>query len=82
ANAREMLKNAPNILLDEPTTALHSEVELANQETHDDMMKGKTEIAIAHRLSTIPAMHPLILMDNGPIIEQPSHTELHTTNPT
>ncbi|RMT49008.1 hypothetical protein ALP47_200103 [Pseudomonas savastanoi] len=46
------------------------------------MMKGKTVIAIAHRLSTIAAMDRLIVMDNGRIIEQGSHTELLSSNGT
>ncbi|KPX42511.1 ABC transporter ATP-binding/permease protein [Pseudomonas syringae pv. helianthi] len=82
AIARVMLKNAPILLLDEATSALDSEVEVAIQESLDDMMKGKTVIAIAHRLSTIAAMDRLIVMDNGRIIEQGSHTELLSSNGT
>jgi len=71
-----MLKNAPILLLDEATSALDSEVEVAIQESLDEMMKGKTVIAIAHRLSTIAAMDRLIVMDQGRIIEQGTHAEL------
>jgi ATP-binding cassette subfamily B multidrug efflux pump len=76
AIARVMLKNAPILLLDEATSALDSEVEVAIQESLDEMMQGKTVIAIAHRLSTIAAMDRLIVMDEGRIIEQGTHTEL------
>ncbi|RMN87508.1 ABC transporter ATP-binding/permease protein [Pseudomonas coronafaciens pv. coronafaciens] len=76
AIARVMLKNAPILLLDEATSALDSEVEVAIQESLDDMMQGKTVIAIAHRLSTIAAMDRLIVMDDGRIIEQGTHSEL------
>ena len=76
AIARVMLKNAPILLLDEATSALDSEVEVAIQESLDEMMEGKTVIAIAHRLSTIAAMDRLIVMDQGRIIEQGSHAEL------
>ncbi|WP_416424326.1 ABC transporter ATP-binding protein [Pseudomonas sp. App30] len=76
AIARVMLKNAPILLLDEATSALDSEVEVAIQESLDEMMQGKTVIAIAHRLSTIAAMDRLIVMDEGQIIEQGSHAEL------
>ncbi|RMU98616.1 ABC transporter ATP-binding/permease protein, partial [Pseudomonas coronafaciens pv. coronafaciens] len=58
------------------TSALDSEVEVAIQESLDDMMQGKTVIAIAHRLSTIAAMDRLIVMDDGRIIEQGTHSEL------
>jgi ATP-binding cassette subfamily B multidrug efflux pump len=76
AIARVMLKNAPILLLDEATSALDSEVEVAIQESLDEMMQGKTVIAIAHRLSTIAAMDRLIVMDDGRIIEQGTHSEL------
>ncbi|QXH54777.1 ABC transporter ATP-binding protein [Pseudomonas maumuensis] len=82
AIARVMLKNAPILLLDEATSALDSEVEVAIQESLDDMMQGKTVIAIAHRLSTIAAMDRLIVMDEGRIIEQGSHAELLEKNGT
>lgn len=82
AIARVMLKNAPILLLDEATSALDSEVEVAIQESLDDMMQGKTVIAIAHRLSTIAAMDRLIVMDDGRIIEQGTHAELLNKNGT
>ncbi|MFS0828508.1 ABC transporter ATP-binding protein [Pseudomonas phoenicis] len=82
AIARVMLKDAPILLLDEATSALDSEVEVAIQESLDEMMQGKTVIAIAHRLSTIAAMDRLIVMDNGRIIEQGSHAELLASNGT
>ena len=40
------------------------------------LMEGKTVVAIAHRLSTIAAMDRLIVMDQGRIVEQGTHTEL------
>ncbi len=82
AIARVMLKNAPILLLDEATSALDSEVELAIQESLNDMMEGKTVIAIAHRLSTIAAMDRLIVMDQGRIVEQGTHAELLALNGT
>ncbi|WKV87222.1 ABC transporter ATP-binding protein/permease [Pseudomonas sp. B21_DOA] len=82
AIARVMLKNAPILLLDEATSALDSEVEVAIQESLDEMMQGKTVIAIAHRLSTIAAMDRLIVMDEGRIIEQGTHVQLLEKNGT
>jgi len=82
AIARVMLKNAPILLLDEATSALDSEVEVAIQESLDEMMKDKTVIAIAHRLSTIAAMDRLIVMDQGRIIEQGTHADLLEKNGT
>ncbi len=76
AIARVLLKNAPILVLDEATSALDSEVEAAIQESLTTLMAGKTVIAIAHRLSTIAAMDRLIVMDEGRIVEQGTHTEL------
>ena len=76
AIARVMLKDAPILLLDESTSALDSEVEAAIQASLYRLMEGKTVVAIAHRLSTIAAMDRLIVLDQGRIVEQGTHTEL------
>jgi ATP-binding cassette, subfamily B, multidrug efflux pump len=76
AIARVMLKDAPILIMDEATSALDSEVEQAIQENLYRLMENKTVIAIAHRLSTIAALDRLIVMDNGKIVEDGSHSEL------
>ncbi|MGZ3215696.1 ABC transporter ATP-binding protein [Paracoccus sp. T5] len=76
AIARVALKDAPILILDEATSALDSEVEAAIQSRLDALMQGKTVIAIAHRLSTIAAMDRLVVMDQGRIVEQGTHSEL------
>ncbi len=76
AIARVLLKNAPILILDEATSALDSEVEAAIQTSLSTLMAGKTVIAIAHRLSTIAAMDRLVVMDEGRIVEEGSHTDL------
>lgn len=76
AIARVVLKDAPILLLDEATSALDSEVEQAIQDSLYSLMEGKTVVAIAHRLSTIAAMDRLIVMDEGRIVEEGTHTEL------
>jgi ATP-binding cassette, subfamily B, multidrug efflux pump len=76
AIARVILKNAPILVLDEATSALDSEVEAAIQEQLSSLMQGKTVIAIAHRLSTIARMDRLIILDQGRIIEEGTHTDL------
>ncbi|MEO0773777.1 MAG: ATP-binding cassette domain-containing protein, partial [Pseudomonadota bacterium] len=74
--ARVILKDAPILLLDEATSALDSEVEAAIQQTLYGMMEGKTVIAIAHRLSTIAQMDRIIVMDQGRIVEDGTHSDL------
>ena len=76
AIARVLLKDAPILILDEATSALDSEVEAAIRENLYKLMRGKTVIAIAHRLSTIAAMDRLVVLEEGRILEEGSHTAL------
>jgi len=80
ALARAILKDAPVLVLDEATSALDSEVEAQIQTALERVMDGKTVIAIAHRLSTIARMDRIVVMDQGRIVEQGSHTELLAHN--
>lgn len=79
ALARVILKDAPILLLDEATSALDSEVEAAIQSTLATMMQGKTVIAIAHRLSTIAQMDRIVVMRDGQVVEDGTHTSLLNT---
>lgn len=76
ALARAILKNAPILILDEATSSLDSESEKLIQDSLDALMKGKTTIVIAHRLSTIQKMDRIIVLEEGEIVEQGSHTAL------
>jgi ATP-binding cassette subfamily B multidrug efflux pump len=76
ALARVILKDAPILVLDEATSSLDSEVEVAIQEELLDLMEGKTVIAIAHRLSTIARMDRLVVLEAGRIVEEGTHAEL------
>jgi ATP-binding cassette subfamily B protein len=76
AIARAILKDAPILLLDEATSALDSESEHLIQLALTKLMKGRTTIVIAHRLSTIQKMDRIVVMEDGAISEQGSHTTL------
>ncbi len=76
AIARAILKDAPILVLDEATSALDSESEKLIQASLDDLMKNRTSIVIAHRLSTIAKLDRIIVLENGSIVEDGSHTQL------
>lgn len=74
--ARAMLKDAPIIILDEPSAALDTESEVAVQHAIDRLVRDKTVIVIAHRLSTIAAADRILVVDKGVIFEQGTHAAL------
>jgi len=78
--ARAILKNAPIVILDEPTAALDTESEVAVQRAIDALVRDRTVIVIAHRLSTIVGADTILVFDEGRLAEQGSHAGLLATN--
>lgn len=76
AIARAILKDAPILILDEATSALDSESEKLIQQALTKLMKGRTSIVIAHRLSTIARLDRIMVLDDGKIAEQGTHSQL------
>jgi subfamily B ATP-binding cassette protein MsbA len=76
AIARALLKNAPLLLLDEPTAALDSESEREVQKALDALREGRTTIVVAHRLQTIIGADRIFVIDAGVAVESGSHAEL------
>ena len=74
--ARALLKNAPVVILDEPTAALDTQSEVAVQQAIDALIRDKTVIVIAHRLSTVSGADNIAVMENGRIAEQGTHAAL------
>ncbi|UOG91621.1 MAG: ABC transporter ATP-binding protein/permease [Candidatus Thiothrix sulfatifontis] len=76
ALARAFLEDAPIVVLDEATSALDSLTEQQIQIAIFELIERKTAIVIAHRLATILRMDRIIVLENGEIIEQGTHSEL------
>ncbi len=74
--ARAMLKDAPIVILDEPTAALDTESEVAVQAAIDALVRERTVIVIAHRLSTIAAADRILVIEDGQLAEQGTQPEL------
>ncbi len=78
--ARAIVRNAPILILDEPTAALDTESEKLVMEALERLMKGRTVITIAHRLSTIRNADKIIVLKSGIIAEEGTHEELINRN--
>lgn len=74
--ARAFLKNAPILLLDEPTSAVDVETEKLIQEAIDGLSKSRTCITIAHRLSTVRNVDTIMVLKDGVIAQSGTHEEL------
>ena len=76
AIARAFVRNAPILVLDEPTAALDSRAEKEIQSAIDSLEEGRTVICIAHRLSTLANMDEIFVLDHGRIVERGTFEEL------
>jgi ATP-binding cassette subfamily B protein len=80
AIARAILKNAPVLLLDEATSALDAESETLVQGALETLMKGRSTLVIAHRLATIVNADRILVIEEGRVVEEGSHTSLMVAN--
>ncbi len=78
--ARAIIRNAPILILDEPTAALDTESEKLVMEALQHLMKGRTVLTIAHRLSTIRDAHKILVLKDGVVAEEGTHDELVARN--
>lgn len=76
AVARAFLKDAPILILDEPTSAIDSKTEAVILDALEGLMKGRTTFLIAHRLSTIRHADFVVVLDKGRVVEQGEPADL------
>ena len=76
AIARAILKDAPVVLLDEPTASLDSEAEYYVQQAIEALVANKTVVIVAHRLSTIRAADRIAFIEDGRCVELGNHAAL------
>ena len=76
AIARAILRKSPIIILDEATASVDVETERKIQQAIRDLIGKKTIIAVAHRLSTIKNADEILVLEDGKIAEQGTHSEL------
>lgn len=76
AVARAFLKDAPILILDEPTSSIDTKTEAVILDALERLMEGRTTFMIAHRLSTIRNANKILVVDKGEIVEAGTHDEL------
>jgi thiol reductant ABC exporter CydD subunit len=76
ALARAFLKDAPFLLLDEPTSSLDPGLEAELQQSVQTLMQGRTALVIAHRLSTVYQADQIMVLEAGRVVETGKHAEL------
>jgi ATP-binding cassette subfamily B protein/subfamily B ATP-binding cassette protein MsbA len=74
--ARALLKDAPILILDEPTSSVDSETERLIIGALQRLMTNRTTLIIAHRLSTVRNVDRIVVLEQGRIVETGTHTEL------
>jgi len=79
AIARAVLRDAPILILDEPTSSLDASAETIVVEALERLMKNKTSIVIAHHLSTIRNADAIFVVKDGEIAERGTHARLMET---
>jgi len=76
AISRAFLKDAPLLVLDEPTSSLDPESEMLIRHALERLMHDRTVLVIAHRRNTIANAEQIIVLENGQLVEVGSHAEL------
>jgi ATP-binding cassette, subfamily B, bacterial len=81
ALARAFLKDAPLLILDEPTSAIDVKTEAMIMEAMQRVMEGRTTVMIAHRLSTLDVCDARLILDHGRIVEAEGNIQVYRSLP-
>ncbi|WP_210502834.1 ABC transporter ATP-binding protein [Nocardioides xinjiangensis] len=76
ALARSFFRDAPLVILDEPSSALDPRAEHALFATLRDVLGGRTALFISHRFSTVRGADRIVVLDEGAVVEEGTHTDL------
>ena len=82
ALARAFLKDAPILILDEPTSAIDVATEALIMEAMQRVMAGRTTLMIAHRLSTLEVCDARLVIEHGRLVEATGNIQMHVPQPT
>ena len=74
--ARAFLKDAPILILDEPTSSIDSKTEAVILDALERLIEGRTTFMVAHRLSTVRDADLILVINHGAIVEQGTHAQL------
>jgi ABC-type multidrug transport system fused ATPase/permease subunit len=74
--ARAFLRDAPILVLDEPTSSIDSRTESVILDALERLMEGRTTIMIAHRLSTVRGVDQILVLEHGEIVQRGTHDDL------
>jgi subfamily B ATP-binding cassette protein MsbA len=80
AIARALLKDAPIVLLDEPTTGLDASSEALVLTALERLLRDRSAVVIAHRLATVRRADAIVVLEAGEVVERGTHEELFDRN--
>lgn len=76
AIARAIYRNAPTLIMDEPTASIDADAEAEIFKSLKELYKDKNLVFISHRFSTVRMAHKIVVLEKGEVVEEGTHREL------